>query len=188
MPLGYKNMTRRKRASNTFALPRSPKQKCLVLLILPLLIVSSACTVRLVGEYDEVIDHSLTEFQQKTEAFLSHLEAEHGNPGASYAKNVDFYNDAQASISTMRVRAAAQPKKEILVQQLDLLKRSMEDLRKLHQSAGADGLGDGAIEAARSALEVHLEAILKLELALKRGKKSARMLPAPPELTTANGN
>ena len=181
-------MTLKESTSREVLLSRSLQQKCLSLLILPLLVFSLACTVRLIGEYDEVIDHSLTDFQQKTEAFLSHLEADHGHPEASYAKNVDFYNNALASISTMRLRAAAQPKKEILVQQLDLLKQSMEDLRKLHQTAGPDGLTDGPIEAARSALEVHLESILKLELALKRGKNSARMLPPPPQLTTVSGN
>jgi len=147
-----------------------------------------ACTLRLIGEYDEVIDRSLTEFQQKTEAFLSRLELAQGTPQAAFDKNTDFYTEAAAAINTMRVRANAQPKKEILVEQLDLLKKSLEDLKKLHQLAGPNGLTQGPIEDIRSAMETHIESILKLELALKRGKNSARMLPPPPALTTASGD
>jgi hypothetical protein len=170
--------------NNTHLLAR----KIACLLLLAPLIFSLACTLRLIGEYDEVIDRSLTGFQQKTEAFLSRLESAQGTPDASFAKNADFYTDASAAIRTMRVRANAQPKKDILVKQLDLLQKSLEDLKKLHQLAGPNGLTQGPIEDTRSAMETQIESILKLELALKRGKNSARMLPPPPALTTVSGD
>jgi hypothetical protein len=160
-------------------------RKVACLLALAPLVLSLACTLRLIGEYDEVIDRCLTEFQQKTEAFLSRLELAQGTPQAAFDKNTDFYTEAAAAINTMRVRANAQPKKEILVEQLDLLKKSLEDLKNLHQLAGPNGLTQGPIEDTRSAMETHIESILKLELALKRGKNSARMLPPPPALTAS---
>src|SRR5256885_327672 len=89
-----------------------PNRQAIVLVLLFLLLLllfSLGCSVRLIGEYDQVIDQSLTDFQQKTETFLSHLESVQGTPDAAFAKNTDFYDQSVAAVNTMRVRAAAEP-------------------------------------------------------------------------------
>lgn len=162
-----------------------------LLIVALLLAFTTACAVRLIAEYDEVLDHSITDFQQKTELFLAKLESNAGTPDATYANSKDFYDQAVATLNTMRVRALASSKNSLMVQQVDLLKSSVEDLRKLHEDAGAKGLTRGEIDAARSALETHFESMLKLELALKRGK-TARNAPLAPQWmvipATAQGN
>lgn len=150
-----------------------------VVVTLLLLVATTACTVRLIAEYDEVLDKSITDFQTKTETFLAKLQSSQGTPDATYDKNKDYYDQSIATLNTMRVRAIATPKSSIIVQQIDLMKGTIEDFRKLHQSTGAAGLTTGAIDATRSALETQFEAMLKLELALKRGKTARSTVPAP---------
>jgi hypothetical protein len=145
----------------------------LALAVSPAAGLGAACAVKLIGDYDEAIDHSLTAFYLSAETHFARLVTRAGTPEASYASNLAFYEESQASLSVVRLRALASPGKEILAKQVDLLSENVEKLRQLHLSAGDEGLPAGAVEAARGAIAIQVQTILKLELALKRGRRTA---------------
>ncbi len=73
----------------------------------------------------------------------------------------------RAELSVIRVRAAARPKNEITVQQLDLVAENVKNLEELHK-LGFDS--PEALEPLRNAFQQSFQAILTLELAKKRGQ------------------
>jgi len=136
----------------------------LACLLLVLALVGCA-NIRLIADYDEQIDKSISELQRKFETFLTGLERNAGKPEAGYDASVKFYDEARVDLSAIRVRAAAIPQNDITLQQLDLLADSLGKLEELHKG----GLGRDEIRPLRSAFNSSFTAILKLELAKKRG-------------------
>ena len=140
------------------------------------LVLLVGCQVQLVSQYDEQTDVAVTELQKKTEWFLLELEAlsTSDKPEAAarrtYAANEGFYRDAQVAITSMRLRAEAIPKNELTIQEITLLEQSFESLRQLHVQGGNAGLRAVVVEPLRSSLNTHFGAIIKLELAKKRGE------------------
>lgn len=139
---------------------------CIALLSL-LLSQSVGCTVRLIADYDEQTDASITELQRKVETFLTRLERSAGRPEASHAANVGFYDEMRVALSSIEVRAAAIPRNEITRQQLSLLRDSLNTLEELHKT----GISTEQVQPLRTAFNTSFGAILKLELAKKRGKE-----------------
>jgi hypothetical protein len=127
--------------------------------------IAGCVTVRLVADYDPQIDQSVTELQRKCEVFLTSLERSAGHTEAQYDANEKFYDEARIDLSAIRVRAAAIPKNDLTLHQLDLLQDSLEKMEQLHKM----GLAREQIEPLRSAFNSSFTAILKLELAKKRG-------------------
>ena len=134
-----------------------------------LALVTCSCTLRLIGEYDDVIDKGLTEFQQNIETYLSKLVS---TPSTALDQSV--YDSAHGQLLALKSRAQASFKKDILAKQLDELLAELNDLQALDKTAGRPIPNPAELfKNARSALDVTVESILKLELALKRGKQSA---------------
>jgi hypothetical protein len=133
------------------------------LVLLALCLALSGCAVKFIGDYDDVIDRGVTDFQQAAATYLSQLETQ---PNTPYRQA--FYDDAHGRLAALRSRAAASDKKEILVEQIDELRKSLDQLQK------GDQLGRpipvAFVTIAQSTIAVHVESILKLELALKRGR------------------
>jgi hypothetical protein len=140
------------------------------------LLLASGCAVRLIGDYDEVIDHGITDFQEKADAYLIQLGEVSGTAAAAYAPT--FYDQSQARLGSLRTRAEASFKKEILAKQITLLMDTIDKLRALHKDMGQK-ITPGAIDASRAAIASQVGSILKLELALKRGKKTGWLRPLP---------
>lgn len=151
-------------------LPFSRIRLCAALLLAPLLGHPLAgCTrITLISAYDEQIDHSASELQQRMDAFLTMLADKAGEPEASYAANREFYSDYAVGIRAVKVRALAQPKSSITVQQLDLMSGSLEELRKAHEDAPIPA---EAVPAFRDLFNQAWGAIIALELAKKRGEE-----------------
>jgi hypothetical protein len=143
---------------------------CAALLLAPLLCLPLAgCTrITLISAYDEQIDHSASELQQRMDAFLTMLADKEGTPEASYEANRDFYSDYAVGIRAVKVRALAQPKNSITVQQLDLMSNSLEELRKAHEDAP---ISAEAVPTFRDLFNQAWGAIIALELAKKRGEE-----------------
>jgi len=144
-----------------------------ILLLVVLVLGASGCTVRLIGSYDEQIDKSVTALQQKVDTFLVKLAGEH-SPECTYEQHKQFYEEATVDLSGIKVRAEAIPNNSITVQQIDLLASSLNDIEKLHQlksakPAGKNCLSAEEIEPIRQSMNTSFTAILKLELAKKRG-------------------
>jgi hypothetical protein len=56
-----------------------------------------------------------------------------GTENASYEKYQEFYDLAKVDLATLEIRARAFEKNELVVQQIDLLKKMTGNLEKLHQ-------------------------------------------------------
>jgi hypothetical protein len=143
---------------------------CTALILAPLLGVPllGCSRVTLISAYDEQIDHSASELQQRMDAFLTMLADKEGTPEASYEANRDFYSDYGVGIRAVKVRALAQPKNSITVQQLDLMSNSLEELRKAHEDAP---ISAEAVPTFRDLFNQAWGAIIALEMAKKRGEE-----------------
>lgn len=154
-------------------------QLCALLLLVSAF-AATGCTIRLISDYDNVLDQDVTSLQQSTETFLNQLGTEVGTPAALYSANTDFYIKAQASLSTMATRAASQPKSKIVVGEVEAMQSTFSDMQKLHQ-ASDKGLTAANIANTRSALESEFTSILTLELALKSHSGVPAAALAPPK-------
>ena len=133
---------------------------------LMLLALSGCASIKLIAEYDEQTDVAVTQIQRKMEQFLVSLERSVGKDEATYDRNTKFYDEVKIDLSAIRVRAAAIPDNDISIQQLGLLSDNLGILEKIHKL----GISVNDIPPIRTAFNVSCTAILKLELAKKRGK------------------
>lgn len=143
-------------------------KKYLVPLVVTLLLLalSGCASIRLVADYDEQTDVAVTQIQRKMEQFLISLERNMGKDEASYAHNTKFYDELKVDLSAARVRAAAIPDNDITNQQLGYLGLNIGNLEKTHKV----GIVPDDIPLIRTTFNTSCTAILKLELAKKRGK------------------
>jgi hypothetical protein len=145
-------------------------------LILPLILVllltfTSGCSVKLISDYDQLIDQYATELQSDIETFLIKMERLAGTEEGTYTANTDFYDGIQGTLTTLALRAEMLDDNKIVVEQIVLLQENMENLRKLHELQGVKGLGKDLIEPMRVAFNTQFKAIVKLQNSLKRGEK-----------------
>jgi hypothetical protein len=75
--------------------------------VLVALVLLSACTVRLISPYDEVIDHGVSQFQEEFFGFVAQMNRTAGTPAGTYAENVEFYETWGAKLETLTERAIA---------------------------------------------------------------------------------
>lgn len=142
------------------ALPRA------VLLLALLLNIAACVSVRFIGDYDEQIDKGISNVLAQFQAIFTRMERTAGTPGALYPNYVKEYDEIRTELRVLHARAAAHVKNDLTVRQIDLLLDSLTTLEKLH------GLGPIPIEQQgdlRRGIETSCTAILKLELAKKRG-------------------
>jgi len=130
--------------------------------------MASGCAIRLVSNYDEQIDKGATDLQKEVDTFLTDLETKAGTPEASYDMAKAFYPRYLVDLRALQVRAHAQPKNELTEKQLDLMMDSVEQLRRQHQ---AGPLAKAVIDVNRNLFSQAWGAIVKLELAKKRGER-----------------
>ncbi len=131
------------------------------------MMVLSGCSIKLISSYDETTDKTVTALQKKVESFFVTLESQEGSPDCEYKNHRQFYDEAKVEISAIEIRARAIPKNEITIKQIELLKDSLNNLESLHKISC---LAKSQIEPLRIAFNATFVAILKLELAKKRGE------------------
>ena len=125
--------------------------------------------VRLVSPYDEAIDRGTSEVHTRIVAFVERMTTLAGKPEGAYGANVGFYTDLKASVATLKLRAQAQGKNEITNALVGELATNVENLRKLHEMSKDAGLPSMLGSPALSAIEVNCAAIVKFEVAKRRG-------------------
>jgi len=127
----------------------------------------TGCTIKLISSYDEKTDIAVTDLHKKVETFFLTLESQEGLPECTFENHTEFYKDAKISVSAIEVRARAIPDNDITVKQIVLLKENIEMLEQLHKLGC---LTKEQIEPLRINFNSGFTAILKLELAKKRGE------------------
>lgn len=133
-----------------------------------LIFAVTGCSVKFVADYDEVTDKSVTELQREVEGFLVDIQRKVGTDRAAYSNHSEFYDEVRVDLSAISVRAAAREKNEITIEQLDLIQKNLDNLEKLHELGFSSA---EEIEPLRKAFNASFTAILKFELAKKRGEK-----------------
>lgn len=81
--------------------------KNIVLLLFAAATLTGCATVRLVPTYDEQIDSGLTQLYGDTVVFVDGMIVKKGTPQGEYQTNVGFYDQADARLEALIVRAEA---------------------------------------------------------------------------------
>ena len=103
--------------------------------------------------------------------FLVGLERNLDRPAGAYSQDERFYDEARVDVRAIQVRAAAQTANERTIEQLALLAKNLDALEALHR----EGFETAAeFDPLRRGFEATFTAILKLELAKKRGDAGDR--------------
>lgn len=131
------------------------------------LVIYSCNSVQLVSEYDEVTNRSVTALQEKVSRFFVEMNENLGTEKANYPHHQSFYGEVKINLTTLQIRANAMEKNEIVQQQLRALKQRMTDLESMHKTGFPN---QAALDLSEQAFNRSFTAILKLQLALKRGK------------------
>jgi hypothetical protein len=140
------------------------RERLAALLVLFLVATTSGgCTLHLIGAYDDTIDKSVTEFQQKVEVYFAKLQTE---PKTPYDQGV--YDDLNVRLALLKSRAAALAKYTIIQEQVVNLTKQIDDFQKVDHITTRP-VAAIITTSARSAIAGSVESILRLELALKRG-------------------
>lgn len=153
--------------------PRQARQAPTALFVSFLLaIFMAACgPVRLVSAYDEGIDRGASEIHTATVAFVHNMTILAGQPAGAYEGNRSFYANTAARISTLKLRAQVQGVDDTTTKLLDELSGNLDLLRELHEMRGDAGLPKQLADPALSAIEINCLAIIKFEVAKRRGDK-----------------
>ena len=131
-----------------------------------LLLLSGCSSVRLVSDYDEITDHTVTNLQEKVATFFVKLEGTIGTKAAAYQNHIEFYQSAKVDLNTLKIRADAFGKNRIVQEQVVELTKMIDNLEKLHK------IGFESIELVRplhQPFNAAFTAIVKFQLGLKRG-------------------
>ena len=142
-------------------------RRSLHLAVIAIALAATGCSVKLVADYDEITDQAVTSLQRQVDRFFLQIERNIGMPEAEYSNFIDFYDDVRVDIGTIRVRAAARPRNEITVRQIDLLEANVDNLERLHKLGFSTA---EELEPLKTAFHQGFRAILTLELAKKRGQ------------------
>jgi len=153
------------------ALPKLWRLRDRTFAICVLMLLQLACgTVRLVSPYDEVLDHGTSDVHAKVGSFAGKMAAVAGKPEGTYEANQQFYPEVSGQISSLILRAKADPKNEVTAKLFGELQKNIGLLQKLHEIGKERGLTRAVSDPALSAIEVNCSAILRLEIAKRRGE------------------
>ena len=128
--------------------------------------------VTLIAPYDDKFDQQATDLQRKVS---THIEALDGAemPACLHTNHKGFYDEARVDASALSVRANSHELNAQTLGQVDALRSSIDTFESLHKLASeatpARCLSGRELSPIRRALDQTLGAIMKLELAKKRG-------------------
>lgn len=145
------------------------KRRLPILLSLLLLLVSACTSIRLISDYDEITDKAVTALQEKVSTFFVQISADVGTDKAKYTNYKDFYTQAKVDLSTLKIRADAIDKNKIIQEQVAELTNMINKLEQLHK-IGFSTVNQ--IKPLEQPFNSAFTAIIKLQLALKRGEKN----------------
>ena len=143
------------------------KLACLTFLGLSIFILTG-CTfkVKYVGEYDQVIDTSVTELQQTTIAFFTKMKQGNANE-LKYENNKRYYEISFGKLASLIIRSSIIEKalkKKLLNKNFLELEKQFSELMKMHKG---NFIGKKYFEKAEEAFSQSFRAIMEYILYLK---------------------
>ena len=142
----------------------------LVWLALLLALTLAACAVRFVSEYDDVLDRTATETQQKVTVLFNQLQ-DPSSPSRRYDKARETYDEIAGDLHAMRTRAEANNaggRNADTLTIITTLEDNLELVREQHRLSPR-GLPSDFVRPAQELMDVQFRALIQLELAKKRG-------------------
>lgn len=139
-----------------------------LLLYLTLFLTQSCGPIRLISDYDEITDQTVTALQGKVSNYFVKLERTVGTDAATYDHFADEFDAMKVDLNTLEIRSAALDKNRIMQETVVELKSMIDNLEKLHK------LGFSSVEQItplKQPFNTAFTAIAKFLLALKRGEK-----------------
>jgi hypothetical protein len=88
--------------------------------ILCAILLAGCAGVKLISDYDELTDKSLTTIQEKTDDFIETLLTQSGTNKAAFSKHQAFYSDIAQQLRRLEFRVNAIPKND---KTIDLIKK-----------------------------------------------------------------
>ena len=123
--------------------------------------------------YDDKFDQMASDLQKKVSTHIEAIDGS-GTPDCLYDNHKAFYDDARVDASALAVRAASHELNSETIRQVEALTDSINTFEKLHVSASNAPtprcMGSLELSPIRRAFDQTLGAIMKLEIAKKRGK------------------
>jgi hypothetical protein len=99
-----------------------------------LLLITNACHIKLVSDYDENFIKAATDTQKEITVLLQNLRNPPSDYKVSYLDNILKYNNIRADLNGMLVLASSHQNNEPTVDQVISVIEMVNDLEKLHQS------------------------------------------------------
>jgi len=97
----------------------------------------SAFKVKLVGQYDEIVDKSVHQIESKTTAHIKTIIDNKGKANGSYDQSKQFYSDIKGEVQALTVRAESLEeglKRTPLTNNFKDLSKQYDDLEILHKT------------------------------------------------------
>lgn len=150
---------------------RSPLIRGKFLTLFIALLVAGCTEVRLLSEYDQFTDEHVSQLQTDFERLFTSLERRPQLPDCGYHAHADFYAETTVTLNVLIARNEVRPDNDISERQLKNLKSSLGELEQLHELSDEENrcLLLEEVGILRSAFTSSIGAILRLELAKKRG-------------------
>jgi len=144
------------------------------IMLLNVLLLSGCTSIKLISDYDETTDKAVTALQRKMSTFLVDVESKLGTPNAEHKNYVETYKELRVDISAIELRVNALPNNRITQEQIKTLKDNIGLLETLHKTGFAGDLNSqkSVLATVQKDFDTALSAILKLELAKRRGEKT----------------
>lgn len=136
-------------------------------MVLLIILQFGACTIKLISDYDQQTDEAVVSLHKQIESLLIKIEKSTGSTKSAYINFEKLYDDIRTDLASLQLRAKTRPLNEIQVTQLSNISNQIDLLEKAHRSP--EGIIKDEIPIIRGAFNQAIEAILKLELAKKRG-------------------
>ena len=133
-----------------------------------ILILFSGCAlkVKLVGQYDDIVDKAVHQLESNTTAHIKIIIDNQGEGNGSYSSSKQFYSEARGEVQALVIRAEALEeglKKTPLTDNFEALIKQYDDLETLHQTA----FNQDVMEKAQEAFDQSYRAIVKHLIYLK---------------------
>jgi hypothetical protein len=129
-----------------------------------------ACAVRLISERDEALVAKIASVHEQLEALFLSLEDAALTPepaDGAYGTWAQAYKNVLVVLRGAEVHAGAMPRSEIVVEQVGLLRASVQSMRDAHRDATREFSVD-LLRTLREPVEQQIRAILTLQQALER--------------------
>jgi hypothetical protein len=131
-----------------------------------MMIGCSGLKVRLVGEYDDILDKSVHQIESKTTAHIRKILDTQGSGDGAYDQSKQFYSDIKGEVQALIVRAEVLEeglKRTPLTDNFQRLQEQYDDFEILHKTP----FNKDAIEKAQEAFDQSFRAIVKHVIYLK---------------------